>query len=157
MIKLLLAIALVSLVAVLYLCRGRIRDWIERSPGMVLVLAIVAGTCLGCTSPAMTAIHVADTTAILQEQVAPVLRERCVEPIPRLSDKELEQHRKVCDPAIATYAAVRTAHVALRAALVAYGAATGPAREALVATLIRLAAQLGAEAAKLAQVIEVMK
>lgn len=138
----------------------RLLRWWEDLPGFVIVWAVIVGAQLGlsgCSNPAMVAVHVADSTAILQEQAAPILRERCIEPIPRLSDAELVEHRKACDPAIGTYTAVRTIHVALRAALVAYAAAVGVSRDDLVATLIRLAAELGVEAATLAAAIEGLK
>lgn len=147
-------VVVLALGAALWAGRHRIARWLELGGGMVLVLTIVG--CAG--DPALVAVRVADTTAILQTETAPVLREHCVEPIPRLSDAELAELRRVCDPAVATYTAVRTAHVALRAALVAYAATqAGASRDALVGTLIRLAAELGVEAAKLATLIEVMR
>lgn len=154
MMRFLFALCVAAGLGLVWLARHRIARWLELGGGMVLALALSG--CAG--DPALVAVRVADTTAILQTETAPVLREHCVEPIPKLTDAELAELRRVCDPAVATYTAVRTAHVALRAALVAYAATQhGPSRDALVSTLVRLAAELGIEAAKLATLIEVLR
>ncbi len=123
------------------------------------ILALGMLACIiavGCQNPALEAVKTADAVAVLQKEVAPVLKERCIEPIDKLTDAQIPKHREKCDPPMAVYGAVRTSHIALRAALLAY-AARAQDRATLMVTITRLVFELGLEALKLSQAIEVLK
>jgi hypothetical protein len=112
---------------------------------VLLLLALAGGAAglSGCGSPLSAAAQVADATALAGEQAAPVLRQHCIDPIPRLPDAaELAALRRVCDPAMLAYDSLRVAHVALRAAIVA--AAGGQLDLARLAPLVADVAQAAA-------------
>jgi len=124
----------------------RIVELWERSPGMLIPLAVLALAATACGSPVLTAVRISDGAAVLEQQAAPVLEARCVAPVARASDAELAKLRETCDPLVATYDAVRIAHIALRAALIAYDAAqTGD-----VGRIVDLAAEVSRAVVELA-------
>lgn len=130
----------------------RVLEAVERSPGMLVPLAVLVLAATACGSPVLTATRISDGAAVLEEQAAPVLEARCVQPIARASDAELAKLREVCDPLVATYDSVRVAHVALQAALIAYDAAqTGD-----VSRIVALAAEVTRAVVELAQRIAVL-
>lgn len=127
------------------LWRRAVELW-ERSPGMLIPLAFVALAATACGSPVLTAVRISDGAAVLEQQAAPVLEARCVAPVAHASDAELARLRETCDPLVATYDAVRVAHIALRAALIAYDAAqTGD-----VSRIVDLAAEVSRAVVELA-------
>jgi len=124
----------------------RVVEWFERSPGMLVLLAALALAASACGSPVLTATRIADGAAVLEQQAAPIIEEHCVAPIAHASDSELARLRRTCDPIVVTYDAVRTSHIALRAALIAYDAAqTGD-----VSRIVELAAEVSRAVVELA-------
>ena len=113
----------------------------------VLLLALT-----GCgMSPLQVAVTVADAAALAGDRAAPVLEEHCTAPLrAAVAEGDAQTGRRladVCDPAIATYDALRTAHVALRAAIVAAHGGYS------VAALAPLVTEVAATSAGLAETI----
>lgn len=92
------------------------------------VLGIVAS--VGCGSPLRVAAEVANAAALAGETAAPILTEVCVEPMKvALASQDRASGIAIanrCDVPIAAYDALRVAHVALRAAIVALASGRMP-------------------------------
>ena len=128
----------------------RVIEWWESTPGMVILVAAIAlaATSYGCGSPLQQAATVANGAAEAGKLAAEVLDEQCVAPMvaaAKRGDVEAASRLAVkCDPAMLAYEALRLAHVALRAGIVAAAADGDLGRLApLVAEVAAAAIQLG--------------
>lgn len=126
----------------------------KRLIGVAVCLFVLTLGALGCGSPIVNAAKVADGASVIQVQAAPILKEKCIEPIATVSDAELAKLREVCDPAIASYESLRVAHIALRSALIAYDANRDGDASRIVQTVLSLASDVGVAVVALARVIE---
>jgi hypothetical protein len=131
---------------------ARVIEWWERMPLALAVLLIAITTTACSSSPVIRATTVADSAAVITQSAEPVLRRFCVDVIASLPEPEYLERRKICDPAIATYEAVRVAHIALRAALIAYDAVMGGPKPDL-AKILEAEAAVRTAVLRLAQTI----
>lgn len=116
---------------------------LAKGPGgsaTLLCLALALGGCR--IDPLVVAADVANAAASAGSAAEPVIRVRCVEGMARASTPQaVADLAAVCDPIVTAYEALRTSHVALRAAIVV--AASGGA----VPDLAAFVGQTGAAAA----------
>ena len=100
--------------------------WIAFACLLGLLLVVLSG----CTSLLSTAADVADAGAIAGETAAPLVVERCVEPMrAALVAQDREGARAIatrCDVPVEAYDLLRVTHVALRAAIVALASGRMP-------------------------------
>ena len=114
---------------------------------LAILLALLLLT--GCGSLLSTAADVANAGALTGEAAAPVLAELCVEPMKTaLAAQDRAAGIAVanrCDVPIAAYDLLRTAHVELRAAIVALASGQPPPDMlGMIARIVEASAKLGA-------------
>lgn len=138
----------VTLVSAMRRAWARVIEWWVSMPGVVLAatLALVAATA--CGSPLQQAATVSNGAAEAGKLAAEVLEEQCVAPMVAAAKRgDVDAAARLatkCDPAMLAYEALRLAHVALRAGIVAAAADGDLSRLApLVAEVAAAAIQLG--------------
>ena len=114
-----------------------------------VVLGIGIGLLLtGCTAAYQTAVDVSNAGAQVGSAAAPILTERCVEPMrAAAAAHDVDEGRAIakrCDVPIAAYDELRVAHVALRAVTVALLSGQAPANVVqLISAVVAASTKLG--------------
>jgi hypothetical protein len=99
-------------------------------PAVLLLVFALAPSLTGCGSLLATSADVANAGAAAGEAAAPIIVERCIEPMQAaLQHADVALARATadrCDPAVAAFDLLRSTHVALRAGIVAIASGRMP-------------------------------